>query len=300
MSRNRMGIAIVPLLIFSHAASARTLGDSEPAVVEGASFEPSAVAAPDTTMVITAPPTLPRRARVADPWFTRGSVTMAGGLTAWDAVMPVPGMAEKVNASAPTGGFDVDLYGRQIAFHLSFAGLASNQASAPVEGIDNASLTSGEVRANLSAALWNSHGVFVGAGPGIEGRITTIGTLETGDEAFSSWQTVVAGADVRMRVFLGPRLFLTGTVFYGLMPLQGSWQTVNAAPPSGDQSDWLQEGSITKSAVLSTSIGASLRPAEWIALHGGVAIRSATHELDVGETGKESGLRPFLGLELLY
>src|SRR5262249_14675286 len=155
--------------------------------------EPDAIAAP-----IPAPLEIPRRARVTDPWFTRASVRMIGARSNTTAVMPFGNFSGTTDG----GGIAIDLYGRRLGFDLALSGGAdaqskNAQASSQTQSSQQHAM-SGEATLGMTASLWNSHGVSIGAGPGLEARAS----VGAGD-SIASWQTVVAGADVRARVFVG-------------------------------------------------------------------------------------------------
>lgn len=241
-----------------------------------------------------APPRSPsreRRTRVADPLSTRGAVSVVGGVTGWSA-SALPFLDEEATASAEAnaGSLSVDLYGRRVGFHLGLGGSMSESAQSEEISDPRLRYTSGEARLAFTGTLWNSYGVFVGVGPGVEARATGIADAE--GSRMASWESVVAGGDLRARFFVGRHVIVSGSAFAGVMPLAGEWQAL-------DSTDGATAGQMD-SLVFAGNVAASLRPAEWIALHGGVAMREATHRVETGEIGGESTLRPYVGLELLY
>ena len=241
-------------------------------------------------------PALPRRAAAHDPWFTRATVSAQGGKSTLAAEIPVTGMNSRYEGAHQAGGLAIDLYGRRLGFNLAFAGGASRDATAPIDGVGGTRITTGEASASFTGVLWNSPGVFLAVGPSIEGRATAIGHFEEGNEAVASWQTVIAGGDARARVFAGPHVFFTGHVFAGALPVSGAWQSVDAAAAGGEV---VSTGELTDAFVLSGSASVSFRPAEWVAVSGGVAARTATYTFE-DRTGSENTIRPYLALELLY
>lgn len=255
----------------------------------------AAEAVPKSEMASGITSEYPGSARVADPWFTRGTMSVQGGASNWTSSMPIPGMKEDARGEGSGAAMVVDLYGRRLGFHLALAGGVTQNAPAPVEGAEGSRMTAGEMHAAFSAVLWNSDGLFLAVGPGFEGRATALGTTEEGNQALTSWQTVIGGADMRARYFVGPRVYFTGSAFLGAAPIVGRWQSVDAAA-----SDVMHEGDLHDPIVLAGNLSASVRPAEWIAFSGGLSVRDARYRFDGGATGREQCLRPYLGLELLY
>lgn len=234
-----------------------------------------------------------RRAQVADPWFTRASVSAQGGLSSWSTSMPVPGLDASDRGQGNAGRLAIDIYGRRLGFNLALGGTLAQRAAAPVDGAEGSSMSNGEISLAFTYAIANSEGFFLGVGPGFEARLTALGTMETGNEAFASWQTFTPGADVRARYFVSPRVFFTGAAFLAPATVSGNWQAVDAATSQ------VESGTIRGGHVLAGAVSASVRPAEWVALSGGLAVRDASYRMENG-TGREGGIRPYVGLELLY
>lgn len=193
-------------------------------------------------------------------------------------------------ATANAASLGIDLYGRRVGFHLMLGGSMTENAQSEDIADPRLRYSGGEARLAMTATLWNSHGIFVGVGPGVEARAT--GIADSQGQSIAAWETVVAGGDVHGRVFLGRHVIVSGSAFAGVMPIAGEWQSSDTVDPAG-------AGSM-EALVFASTLAASLRPAEWIAVNGGVAMRNATHTFEDGTTGTESTLRPFVGLELLY
>lgn len=287
MIRSLVGVSFPLLLsLFSSVAVAAEPPVSSPA-------RPTSVVAEDLAPegIVTA--AIPVRYRVADPWLTRATVTVHGGASTVGAEMPLGAMAHEYTGSVDAAGLSIDLQGRRLGFALEVAGGSGERVNAPVEGIERSQLTFGEARMSLGPAL-NAPGLFLSVGPAIEGRMTGVGSFDPGNEALASWQTTVAGAEARSRFFLSPRVFFSGSVFAGGIPLAGNWRTVDAAGGT------VEEGRLERAAVVAGTVSASLRPTESIALTGGVAARQATYGFESRLEGREGTIRPFVGLELLY
>lgn len=275
------------------SASAETAAPSGAESEAFAASEPSAGSVPSRV-----PESTLRRARVADPWFTRGTVAANGGVVAWSTTMAAPG-GEPIPAtgSASAAGISVDLHGRRLAFALGLSGSATDDVASPIEGAAGtpARFTAGEARAAFDATILNARGIYVAAGAGIEARASAYGSFDQGNELVTSWQTVVAGADLRARVFAGPRVYFAGSLFAGAVPVALRWQRVDAAG-----TDPLSAGSLEDPFVLAASAGVGVRPVEWLALAGGVVARDASYRLDDGSEAREQCIRPYVGIELLY
>ncbi len=230
--------------------------------------------------------TAPGRSRVADPWETRAAVRVSAS----DARWAVDGAEE---TAVRGGSLDVDLYGRRLGFHLGLAGGASEMAEL---GTDAVRYTYGEARVGLTAAV-NARGVFVGVGPALEARASALAVTSEGADSLTSWQSAVAGGELRARAFAGRRVFVTASAFAGLAPLAGEWQAVNATTEAGV--DPFGSGRVEMKRVLDGSLAASLRAAEWIAVSGGVSVREASFAIE-GEERRERTVKPFAGVELLF
>lgn len=265
-------------------------------------FSSLAVAAESTPAVAGSPDeisTMPAPYRVADPWFTRATVTALGGVTTVGATMPVSTMSRDYSGQVQVGGMSIDMQGRRLGFAMSLVGGSGEDVNAPVDGLDRSQMTFGEARLSVGGVIANSPGVFLSAGPAVEARMTAVGSLETGNEALASWQSTILGAELRSRFFLTPRVFFSGSAFLGALPASGYWQTVDAVP-SEEGTSILESGTLTSSAVFAGTVSASLRPTEWIALSTGVSVREATYGFENHATGREEMIRPFVGLDLMY
>lgn len=243
--------------------------------------------------------TMPLQYRVADPWFTRATVTALGGMSTVGATMPVTTMSRDYSGQVQVGGMAIDMQGRRLGFALSLVGGSGTQVNAPVEGLERSQMTFGEARVSVGGVIANSPGVFLSAGPAVEARMSAVGSLEAGNEALASWQTTLLGAEVRSRFFLTPRVFFSGSAFLGVLPVSGYWQTVDAAPASED-GEILETGTLESSTVFAGTLSGSLRPTEWIALSTGVSVREAAYGFEGQGKGSEQMIRPFVGLDLMY
>ena len=271
-------------------------------------FFTSAIAAlllatvPETAAVTSANTDAVHRPRVSDPWNTRGTLSMTAAQTTFSATIPAAGADRHFAGAAQGGVLAIDLYGRRLGFDLLLAGsqaaLANPDPAAPIPRA-----ASGEASAAFTGVILNSRGIFLAAGPGVEARATMAGALSADtNAAATSWQTAVAGGALHARVFVGPHVYLTGHGFAGAVALSGHWQSVDAAQiltSSSAGTAPIESGTLRDPAVYSGSLAASVRPVEWIALSGGVAARDASFATDGGHA-REHGVRPFLGIELLY
>ena len=243
------------------------------------------------------------RVAVADPWSTRATVTAAAGVSTVNTSIPVAALENDYAGEARMAGLAIDLHGRRLGFHLALAGSATEQVDAPIESAEGSRLTHVEGALGLGATVVNARGIYLSAGPALEARATAVGHFEQGDEAVASWETVVAGGDVRARIFAGPRVYFTGSAFAGVAPLYGGWQSVDAAT-AATSADPVGSARLTESTVFAGHLAAAVRPAEWVAFSAGVGVRHAAYTFtdDAGteSRGEERGVRPYLALELLY
>lgn len=233
------------------------------------------------------------RTRSTDPALPPATMSVQAGEANWRSTMPIASELREARGDARSIALALDLYGKRAGFHIALSGAAGENHGVSAAQAGNSQLTASEVRAALTGVLMGSRGVFVAIGPGLEGRSTSIGLTEAGNESATRWQTVVAGADLRTRVFAGERIYFTGSAFVGAAPVAGGWESTQGPKTVGS-------GSLSKSLVFAGNVSASLRPTEWIALSAGVAARAADYRFMNGATGRERAVRPYLGIELLY
>lgn len=250
--------------------------------------------ASESGISVTAPRT------TADPWRTSGATSMTGApAAAVDARMPTRnGTRSRFRGDAQAGGLGIHLGGRWLAFDLEIVGAYDRKFAGPV-GEAGTTFTSGEARAGFTGVIWNSSGVFVAIGPSIEGRATALGSLDQGSEGAASWQAVFAGPEMRARVFAGPRLYVSANVFAGVESLGGGWQAARASDAITGE-EIINSGALESGDVISGAAAIAMRPMEWLAISGGAAWRNATYRFERGDTGTETNLRPYLGLDFLY
>lgn len=244
-----------------------------------------------------------RRVVVADPWSTRASVSAVAGVSTMNASIPVSVLESEYEGQARMAGLAIDLHGRRLGFHLDLAASATEQVNAPVDGATGTRLTHAEGALGLGATIVNGRGLYVSAGPGVEARATAVGDFEQGNEAVASWQSVIAGGEVRARVFAGPRVYVTASAFAGVLPVYGGWQSVDAAAATSSTGP-VGSARLEESLVLAGHVAAAVRPAEWVAFSAGVGARDARYTfVDAGgasSEGAERTVRPYVALELLY
>lgn len=243
------------------------------------------------------------RVTVADPWSTRGTVSALAGVSSVQASIPVAAMETEYAGESRMAGLAIDLHGRRLGFHLDLAASATEQVNAPVDGATGTRLTHAEGALGLGATLVSSRGVYLSAGPALEARATAVGDFSQGNEAVASWQSVVAGGDVRARVFAGAHVYVTASAFAGAIPLHGGWQSVDAASATSTDGP-VASARLEDALVFSGHVAAAVRPAEWVAFSAGVGARHATYGYrdDAGLRGEgtERSVRPYVALELLY
>lgn len=247
---------------------------------------------------------------------------LAGGATTGDEPRMTVSMQAAANtfaATMPTGSgsiagrndggiLGIDVYGRYVGFDLQLTG---NEGSlAPTPALPTASAATGGASAAITGVLWNSYGVFLGAGPAVEARATVSGVLDqsaspSNASSATSWQTVVGGAALHARVFAGHYVYFTGHAFYGAVPLSGTWQQASASSvmafSTGSSTGPTTVGTLTNPSVFSGSLAASLRPLNFMAITGGLNARQANFTTSSGGPRMiERSSTPFVGLELMY
>lgn len=258
-----------------------------------------------------APARIRRRApppRGPDPWKTRTNVSFTGASAATtDTRMPLGALGDRHRGEGSSGVLGFDAHGRWMGFHFTLGGtrLERDRALA-VEGVGAAeerAVTTVDSRASLTVVLWRTRGVFVAAGPSLEGRLSTVGSIAQARASAGSWQTVVGGGDLRTRIFFGRHVYASANVFAGFVPVAGGWQALDvdaARILAGDDRRPVTSSSLDKATVFGGTAAFGLRPFEPLAISAGVSLREARYRFADGTRGSEHGLRPFLGLDLFY
>ena len=296
------------------ASSPAHLAPADPASTPAAADDGVAPEEVDRQAGFTAPPVRARRAvRVRrpagpDPWRTRSNVSLTGASsTSVDARMPLGAIGERHRGAGSSGAMQIDMHGRVMGFHLGLAGThLERKDRVAVQGISprqESALSTAEARASVSFAFWRSSGVLVAAGPAIEGRLTTVGGVSDLRASAGSWQSVIAGGDLRARVFVGRHLYVAASTFAGVRPIAGGWQAVKLDPAAmiADGGDSAMTSSALRDArVFAGTAALGLRPAEPLAISAGVTVRHTSYRFADGTSGSERGLRPFVGLDLFY
>jgi hypothetical protein len=235
----------------------------------------------------------------------RMTVSMQAGANTFNATMP--GGNSSIAGRTNGGILAVDFYGHYVGFDLQLTGNEGQLSGTPAA--PDASAATGGASAALTGVLWNSYGVFLGAGPAVEARATMSGSLDgsasaTNASSATSWQTVVGGAAAHARVFAGHYVYFTGHAFYGAIPLSGTWQQANASSlmafSTGSAAGPTTSGTLTDPRVFYGSLAASVRPFNWMAFTGGLDSRQASFVSSGGTRALERSSTPFVGLELVY
>jgi hypothetical protein len=248
----------------------------------------------------------------ADPLGTRGAVTANGRYTLWSVEVPIPGNPKLMKGSGMGGYLSTDLYGQRLGFDLGYRVLSTNGVNA--DGTDlsaSSSYTALEVQPDFNIVLFNSTPFFLSAGIGANARVNVMNMDESLAHSLGSWATIAAGPNVRMRLFLGPNFYLTGSAFVGLLNVAGLWTAagINASSTTPPQA-FYEKGGLDGIFVINGAASLAWRPLEWFAVSAGCGYRkssftvvtdadSSGNRRELG-SGNESDLQPFAGVEFLY
>lgn len=247
---------------------------------------------------------------VADPWNTRGTLMLDARLVSWRTDVPLPGLPSSLEGTAPAVFLSTDLYGRHLGFDLSYRALSTETLRS--NGMQlNGRMALAEVQPDFNVVVVNRKPLFLSAGIGLNVRLNVVDIDESFSRAVASWQTITLGANVRARAYLGRRLYATGSLFVGALPLLGSWQSagvtsfdVSGPPmggfPMGTPQPYFETGSITNPLVVNFWAAASARPLEWLAVTAGLALRRSSFDLEGRGSANELDVQPFAGVDFLY
>lgn len=266
---------------------------------------------PDPAPEAVAAPVVPAERLLADPLKTRGTVMTSLRLTTWKTAVPLPGIPSELNGDAPAIFFSTDLYGRRLGFDLSYRLLNTERVAANGDALQNTKALFVEVQPDFNVVLMNRQPLFVSAGMGLNARLNVVDLDESFSRSVASWHTVVGGVDARARIYLGRYAYATGSVFVGFLPITGQWQSAGVTtfdisgqpdgpPPTGSPQPYFESGSLSKFATVNGLAAVSVRPLEWIAANAGLAVRTASFQVDGRGPAQETDFQPFVGVDFLY
>ncbi|HVO31863.1 MAG TPA: hypothetical protein VMV18_14050 [bacterium] len=231
---------------------------------------------------------LPREPRPATPRAGRdaglpGQLTWTLGSTAFRTAVPVGSTAGTFDGRAGRLGLSWSKDGQRFLWTID----ATGSLGTPVADRDNVPASKATALRARGAAMLPLGASFA-AGLAAEVSANAIGSIAQGDEYLSSWQTVVAGAQVRARVPLSSRFTFLADGFAGASPVAGRFDAVDTASRHN------ASGAFAAGGVVSGAAAISLRTGDRFALSAGLAGRGAQIALARGGSLFEHELTPYV------